>query len=128
MAKKSQKASIAHSRNFRHKPTPSNPSAKTILEPQLPPAAKTFNYGPATSGDLATNPIDVDWEYESVYERSINRENSETEYKPRSSESSDEQESDSESLDELSGDELEQISRQYKSHRRIPENVAILFD
>ena len=54
--------------------------------------------------DLATNLIDVDWEYEcGYYEGGVNRENSETKYQPGSSELRDEWESDSESLNELSG-------------------------
>ena len=75
MVKKYQKLSIAHARNFRHKPNP-NPT-ETIPEP---PAAKTSNYGSGPSDDLATNPqaIDVDWEYECGYEGGVNRENSKT--------------------------------------------------
>jgi hypothetical protein len=103
MAKKYQKVSIAHARDFRHKLKPNNPSIETSTEniPELP-AAKTSIH---RSGDLATNPINIDWEYDCGYEGGVNREDSETEYQPGSSESSDAR--DIESLDELSGDELE---------------------
>jgi hypothetical protein len=99
MAKKHQKAAAARARANRHKPKHISPPTEIILEP---PAVETSI---DEFGDLATNPIDVDWEYDCGYEGGVNRDDSETEYQPGTS--SEDSESDAESLDELSGDELE---------------------
>ena len=91
MTKKSKKSSIAHAQAFRHKLKP------TEIVPEWQAAENSIH----RFSDLATHPVDVDWEYDCGYEGGINRDNSETEYQPAIS--SDEPETDAESSD----DELE---------------------
>ena len=107
MAKKHQKAAAARARANRHKPKPSSPPIELTpaeIIPELSPAASSID----GFGNLTTNididVIDVDWESDCGYEGGVNRKDSETEYQSES----DNSESDyAESLDELSGDELE---------------------
>ena len=96
MAKKYQKLAAAPARAHRHKPKPNISLTETI------PESESFVDAVV---DLATDPIDVDWQYDCGYNGGVNREDSKTEYQPRTS--SDESESDAKSLDDLSGDELE---------------------
>ena len=105
MAKKHQKAAAGRARANRHKPKPSSPPIELIpaeIIPELSLAASSID----GFGNLTTNidGIDVDWESDCGYEGGVNRKDSETEYQPES----DDSESDyADSLDELSGDELE---------------------
>ena len=63
----------------------------------------------------------MDWEYNCGYEGGVNREDSDTEYRPRSS--SDNSQWDVEILDELSGDELE--SNLWQQHELLAEVAAL---
>ena len=59
MVNKLKKASIAHARTSRHKPKP------TEIVPELSAEENSIH---GKFGDLATNPIDVDWEYDCEYD------------------------------------------------------------
>ena len=60
MVNKLKKASIVHARTFRHKPKP------TEIVPEL--SAEENSIHGWCNGDLATNSIDVDWEYDCEYD------------------------------------------------------------
>lgn len=107
MSKKHQKAAAACARTNRHKLKTSTPPPEPISKP----LAETF----IDSFD------DLDWEYDCGYEGGVNREDSDTEYQPGSS--SDDSQWDAESLDELSGDELESNLQQ---QRELLAEVAAL--
>jgi hypothetical protein len=113
MAKKYQKLAAARARAHRHKPKPNIPLTETI------PESESFVDAVV---DLATDPIDVDWQYNCGYNGGVNREDSETEYQPGTS--SDESESGAESLDDLSGDELELNLQQQRE--RLAELAALM--
>ena len=106
MAKKHQKAAAAHARANRHKPKPSSPPTE-LIPTKIIPELSLEDSSIDGFGNLTTNidVIDVDWEYDCGYEGGVNRKDSETEYQPESDDS--ESDLDAESLDELSGDELE---------------------
>lgn len=108
MGRKHQKAAASRARANRHKPTPSSPPREIPSEPVSANPTESFVDG---IGDLASNPIDVDWEWDCGYNGGVNREDSETEYRPGTSSN---EESDGESLDEFSGDELEQNLQQQR--------------
>lgn len=114
MSKKHQKAAAARARANRHKLKTSTPPPETISEPLAETFVDSFD-------DLAAVAIDVDWEYDCGYEGGVNREDSDTEYQPGSS--SDDSQWDAESLDELSGDELESNLQQ---QRELLAEVAAL--
>src|ERR1700737_2826390 len=111
---KKQKAAAAHARANRHKPKPGTLPPETISEPLAETSIDGFD-------DLAAITNDVDWEYDCGYEGGVNREISDTEY--QSGSSSDDSQWDAESLDELSGDELESNLRQ--QHELLAEVAAL---
>ena len=90
----------------------------TCSKPYSEPLAETSIDG---FDDLAAITNYVDWEYDCGYEGGVNREDSDTEYQPGSS--SDDSQWDAESLDELSGDELESNLQQ---QRELLAEVAAL--
>lgn len=109
MAKKHQKAAAARARANRHKPKPSSPPtelipAEIILE--LSSAGSSIDAFGNLTTDIDIDVIDVDWESDCGYEGGVSRKDSETEYQPESDDSETDYD---ESLDELSGDELERI-------------------
>ena len=100
---KKQKAAAARAWANRRKPKPSTPPPETISEP------------------LVAITIDLDCGYDCGYEGGVNREDSDTEYQPGSS--SDDSQWDGESLDELSGNELE--SHLQQQHELLAKVAAL---
>ncbi|KAF8235580.1 hypothetical protein L208DRAFT_1376443 [Tricholoma matsutake] len=128
MAKKHQKAAAAHAQANRHKPKPSSPPTKLIpakIIPELSSAGSSIDAFGNLTADIDINVIDVDWESDCGYEGGVSRKDSETEYQPESEDSETDYD---ESLDELSGDELEWNLECQQSRESFAEQVLFWSD